>query len=42
MRDSLHATPTEGMKYMWRIIFGITQRKAFSELNVQVQMEENN
>jgi len=42
MRESLHATLTEGMKYMWRFIFGISHRKAGSEVNVKVQMEEYN
>jgi len=42
MRDSLHATLTEGMKYTCRFIFGISHGKAGSEVNVQVQMEENN
>jgi len=34
MRDSLHATFTEGMKYTWRIIFGISQKKAVFKVKV--------
>jgi len=42
MRDSLHATHTEGMKYAWRFIFGISHGQKSSEVNAQIQMEENN
>jgi hypothetical protein len=34
MLDSLHATFTEGMKYTWKIIFGISQGKTVSEVKV--------
>ena len=35
MRDSLHATLTEGMKYTW-IFFRISQGQTSSEISVQV------
>jgi hypothetical protein len=34
MHDNLHAIFREGIKYMWIIIFGISQGKAGSEVKI--------